>query len=162
MPHNSSQRNFRDSDRLWHFAGCEFDELRLELRVEGKPVELELKPLEVLQQLLQHAGKVCTKEQLLEAAWPGLMVVDSSLATAMSKLRKALGDENSAIVLTVPRVGYRLAVPVHSQLITASSDWAELGFNAGDAYPGANIGVLSGRWMFPEQRSVVGRATEDT
>ena len=137
MPHNTSQQiTAEDSERLWHFAGCEFDEMRLELRVEGKPVDLELKPLEVLQQLLQHAGKVCTKEQLLDAAWPGLMVVDSSLATAVSKLRKALGDENSAIVLTVPRVGYRMAVPVHSQLITASSDWAELGFKAGDAIPG--------------------------
>ena len=42
--------------RLWTFAGREFDESRLELQVGESPVELKLKPLEVLVQLLQHAG----------------------------------------------------------------------------------------------------------
>lgn len=113
MVHNSLRGEGSEfSDRLWHFAGCEFDELRLELRVNGTPVELELKPLEVLHQLLRRGNEVVTKEELLQTVWPGLMVVDGSLATAMSKLRKALGDGDSSIVLTVPRVGYRLGVPV--------------------------------------------------
>ena len=42
------------SDRLWLFAECEFDETRLELRVHGASVELELKPLEVLRILLHR------------------------------------------------------------------------------------------------------------
>lgn len=100
------------SDRVWRFAACEFDELKLKLRVRGEPVELELKPVEVLLHLLRHANEVVTKEDLLNAVWPGLMVVDGSLATAVSKLRKALGDDDSSIILTIPRVGYRLAVPV--------------------------------------------------
>ena len=125
-----------DSDRLWNFAGREFDESRLELRVNGRAVELELKPLEVLVQLLRHAGEVLTKDELLDAAWPGLTVVDGSLATAIYKLRKALGDEESAIVVTVPRVGYRLAASVHSKAIQASPPAAEPGFNEGDAVPG--------------------------
>jgi serine/threonine protein kinase/DNA-binding winged helix-turn-helix (wHTH) protein len=137
MVHNGSRGEGSElSDRLWTFAGCEFDELRLELRVNAKAVELELKPLEVLLHLLRHAGEVVTKEELLEAVWPGLMVVDGSLATAMSKLRKALSDENSSVVLTVPRVGYRLAVPVHSKPIIVSSFAADLGFKAGDTVPG--------------------------
>src|SRR5215813_1739022 len=94
--------------RIWTFAGREFDESRLELRVRGHPVELELKPLEVLVQLLQHTGEVVTKDELVEAVWPGLSVVDGSLATAVHKLRKALGDSDSTVVVTVPRVGYRL------------------------------------------------------
>ncbi len=69
------------SGRLWRFAGCEFDELSLQLRVKGRAAELELKPLEVLLQLLLHAGEVVTKEALLDAVWPGLNVVDGSLAT---------------------------------------------------------------------------------
>src|SRR5437762_5313184 len=93
------------SGRVWTFAGREFDESRLELRVNGKPVELELKPLEVLLHLLQHADDVVTKDELLEAVWPGLSVVEGSLSTAVYKLRKALADENSSIVVTVPRVG---------------------------------------------------------
>src|SRR5262245_36010995 len=94
--------------RVWTFASREFDESRLELRVNGSPVELELKPLEVLIQLLQRAGEVVTKEELLEAVWPGLSVVDGSLSTAVYKLRKVLRDEDSSVIVTVPRVGYRL------------------------------------------------------
>ncbi|MBS1853447.1 MAG: tetratricopeptide repeat protein [Acidobacteria bacterium] len=121
--------------RLWRFAECEFDELRRELRVQGQAVDLEAKPLDVLLQLLLHAGEVVTKDELLESVWPGLMVVDGSLATAISKLRKALGDGDS-IILTVPRVGYRLAAPVHCKVVASLPAWADLGFQVGDSVPG--------------------------
>lgn len=122
--------------RLWRFAGCEFDELSLQLRVKGRAAELELKPLEVLLQLLLRAGEVVTKEALLEAVWPGLHVVDGSLATAISKLRKALGDSDSQIVMTIPRVGYRLVVPVQTTAAAAPAQWRELDLQAGDGVPG--------------------------
>ncbi|MBZ5657252.1 MAG: transcriptional regulator [Acidobacteriia bacterium] len=123
------------SARLWRFGDCEFDELRRELRVRGGPVELEAKPVEVLVQLLHHAGEVVTKEELLESVWPGVMVVDGSLATAISKLRKAIGDEEQLTILTVPRVGYRLTVPAQSKAL-AGGMWAELGLKSGDNVPG--------------------------
>ena len=121
--------------RLWRFADYEFDELRRELRTKGKPVELESKPLEILLQLLLHAGEVVTKEELLESVWPDVMVVDGSLATAVSKLRKAMGDEDHPAVVTVPRVGYRLAVPVYCKSVAAPAG-PELGFRSGDSVPG--------------------------
>src|SRR5512144_1529508 len=74
------------SGRLWHFGHCDFDETRYELRVHGRAVDLEVKPLEVLHQLLQRNGEVVSKEYLLEKVWPGVLVVDASLATAVSKL----------------------------------------------------------------------------
>jgi DNA-binding winged helix-turn-helix (wHTH) protein len=120
--------------RIWRFADCEFDELARVLRVRGQTVELELKPLELLLHLLLHAGEVVTKEELLEAVWPDVLVVDSSLATAVSKLRKAVGDEDRPIVSTVPRVGYRLAVPVACQTVAAPPG-PELGLQAGDSVP---------------------------
>src|SRR5579872_867311 len=123
-------------DYLWFFAGCEFDDLRLELRVRGKSVDLELKPLEVLQKLLRFSGDVVSKEELLEDVWPGLMVVDGSLATAISKLRKALGDKDSSIVKTVPRVGYRMGVPVRSRPLVPSNALEPLGLQEGDPVPG--------------------------
>src|SRR5215470_604986 len=121
--------------RLWRFSDYEFDELRRELRVKGKPTELEAKPLEILLQLLLHAGEVVTKEELLESVWPDVMVVDGSLATAVSKLRKAMGDEDHPAVATVPRIGYRLAVPVYCKSVAAPAG-PELGFKAGDLVPG--------------------------
>jgi DNA-binding winged helix-turn-helix (wHTH) protein/TolB-like protein len=99
------------SGRVWQFGECSFDELRHELRVCDKVVELEAKPLEVLHQLLMRAGDVVRKEDLLDSVWPGTLVVDASLATAVSKLRKVL-DEGDTIIKTVPKVGYRLSVQV--------------------------------------------------
>src|ERR1700730_15792417 len=122
------------SGRLWRFEDYEFDELRRELRVKGRAVELESKPLDILLQLLLHAGEVVTKEELLESVWPDVMVVDGSLATAVSKLRKAMGDEDHPIIVTVPRVGYRLAVPVYCKTVAAAG--SDLGFKAGDLVPG--------------------------
>src|SRR5438067_597650 len=124
------------SGRVWTFAGREFDEARLELRVNGKPVELELKPLEVLVQLLDHSGDVVTKDQLFDAVWPGLSVVDGSLATAIHKLRKALGDEDCAVIVTIPRVGYRLAAAAHSWASRLCPFPSELSFKAGQPVPG--------------------------
>lgn len=119
--------------RVWRFAGCEFDELRHELRVGGTAVDVEAKPLDVLHQLLIHAGEVVTKEELLETAWPGVMVVDGSLATAVSKLRKAL--QSDGIIVTVSRVGYRMGVPVHAARLSPPS-WPALHLEAGQAIGG--------------------------
>ena len=130
------------SGRLWRFADYEFDELGRELRVKGKPVDLESKPLDLLLQLLLHAGEVVTKEELLESVWPDVMVVDGSLATAVSKLRKAMGDEDHPAIVTLPRVGYRLGVPVYCKTVAAASG-PELGFKAGDAVPGREQWRLS-------------------
>src|SRR5437762_13999891 len=107
------------SGRLWRFANCEFDEFSRQLRVAGDLVDLESKPLEMLNQLLLHAGEVVTKDELLDSVWPGVSVVDGSLATAVSKLRKALGDEEQALIVTVPRIGYRLGVPAQAAKVSA-------------------------------------------
>jgi non-specific serine/threonine protein kinase len=56
---------------MWRFADCEFDERRRELRVGGAVVDIEAKPLDLLHQLLLHAGEVVTKDELLDAVWPG-------------------------------------------------------------------------------------------
>jgi serine/threonine protein kinase/DNA-binding winged helix-turn-helix (wHTH) protein len=136
MNNKGSARDIAEtSARLWRFADYELDELGRELRVKGRAVELEAKPLDVLLQLLLHAGEVVTKEELLESVWPDVMVVDGSLATAVSKLRKAMGDEDHPAIVTVPRVGYRLAVPVYCKAVAAAAG-PELGFKAGDAVPG--------------------------
>jgi DNA-binding winged helix-turn-helix (wHTH) protein/serine/threonine protein kinase len=138
----SMQNPAQGSGRLWRFANYEFDELGRELRVKGRPVDLESKPLDILLQLLLHAGEVVTKEELLESVWPDVVVVDGSLATAVSKLRKAMGDEDHPAIVTVPRVGYRLGVPVYCKTVAAPAG-PELGFKAGDTVPGREQWRLS-------------------
>jgi TolB-like protein/DNA-binding winged helix-turn-helix (wHTH) protein/Tfp pilus assembly protein PilF len=128
------------SKRIWRFAGCEFDESRRQLRVRGSAVDLEEKPLEVLRQLLLRPGEVVTKEELLAAVWPGLTVVDGSLTVAISKLRKALGEEQ-AVIVTRARVGYRLDAPV--ELVGSN---APVGAELHDATP---VDTTTARLRYP-------------
>lgn len=132
MSGSSSSRRRR---RLWRFAGAEFDEASWALRVDGEVVQLEGKPLEVLHELLLRAGEVVAKDELLDAVWPGVAVVEGSLPTAISKLRKALGKRDVNIIETVPRVGYRLIAPVRIDSIDAPLA-PRFTFAAGDSVPG--------------------------
>lgn len=97
---------------IWHFARAVFDERAMELRVAGQPVELERKPLELLRHLLRHAGEVVTREELLEAVWPGRIATEASLAKAVSRVRQELGDSDQTLIRTVHGYGYRLAAEV--------------------------------------------------
>ena len=100
--------------RCWTFANCAFDEANWSLTVDGRRVAVEGKPLELLRELLLRAGNLVSKAELLDAIWPDIAVVEASLPTAVHKLRLALHDDcrDTPIIETVPRIGYRLAVPV--------------------------------------------------
>jgi len=101
----------------WAFGSIAFDEGRWQLSVGGEVIELERKPLEVLQYLLHHAGEVVTKEELLSTVWEGRIVVEAVLTNAIGKLRKALRDDEQRIILTLPRVGYRLDAKVSRRVV---------------------------------------------
>jgi eukaryotic-like serine/threonine-protein kinase len=114
----------------WRFGPAEFDEARHELRLGGLPVELESKPLEVLTVLLHHAGEVVTKRELLDEVWRDRVTVEHVLATAVGKLRQALGPEGAALIVTVPRIGYRLAAEV-SRTAVGQAHFSELALERG-------------------------------
>lgn len=119
----------------WRFGSAEFDEARRELRLGGLPVPLESKPLEVLTVLLHHAGEVVTKRELLDEVWRGRVTVEHVLATAVGKLRQALGPEGAEMILTVPRIGYRLAAEV-SRAAVGQIHASELKLSPGQPVPG--------------------------
>ncbi|WP_169577675.1 protein kinase domain-containing protein [Sinimarinibacterium sp. CAU 1509] len=119
---------------VWRFSEAEYDERNGRLSVGGQEREMERRPLEVLAYLLRHAGEAVTKDELLEAAWPGMVTVDAVLTNAVAKLRKALGDENQQIIVTLHRVGYRLMGPVHRKLIAVQPQ--SLNLNEGQPVPG--------------------------
>lgn len=102
---------YRLCRRRWSFADCVFDEANWTLLVGGQRVAVEAKPLELLRALLLNADTLMSKDDLLDAVWPDVVVVEASLATAVRKLRTALGDDARAtpLIETVPRIGYRLA-----------------------------------------------------
>ena len=119
----------------WRFGDAEFDEARHELRVGGLPVEVEHKPLRVLALLLRHTGEVVTKEELFAEVWAGRVTVDHVLATAIGKLRKALGGAGGDRIVTVPRIGYRLAGQVE-RIATGRRAGSALELQPGQPVPG--------------------------
>jgi TolB-like protein/DNA-binding winged helix-turn-helix (wHTH) protein/cytochrome c-type biogenesis protein CcmH/NrfG len=105
--------------RRWLFANAVLDERSLTLTVDGKVSALDPKPLEVLLHLLNHAGEVVTKDELLAAVWPGRILSDAGLTSCVARLRAALADDAQSIIKTVHGYGYRLVAPVKVEASTA-------------------------------------------
>jgi DNA-binding winged helix-turn-helix (wHTH) protein/TolB-like protein/Tfp pilus assembly protein PilF len=85
-----------------------------QLSAAGKTVKLEPKAMAVLVYLADRPGQVVSREALLSAIWPGVLVGDDSLTQVVIKLRKALGDaaEKPAYIQTISKGGYRLVAAV--------------------------------------------------
>ncbi len=73
-------------------------------------VKVEPKAMTVLMYLADRPGEVVSREALLAAAWPGVVVGDDSLTQIIIKLRKAFGDapDQPAYIQTIAKRGYRL------------------------------------------------------
>lgn len=96
----------------YRFEAGLFDEAAMELFVDGAPVRMEPKPLQLLAELVRRTGEVVAREELLDAVWPEAEVGLETLTTAVSKLRKALGPELKDRIVTQHGVGYRFKGPV--------------------------------------------------
>lgn len=105
---------------LWRFGQTVLDERVASLRVAGTGVELDRSAYDVLLALLRHAGEIVTKDELLEAGWPGRIVSENSLAKAVSRLRQALGEDGEAL-RAVHGYGYRLAAAVGFQAVAGEN-----------------------------------------
>lgn len=84
------------------------------LRLNGKPLALTPKMLEVLQVLIKNYGQIVGKEELMKAVWADSFVEDNNLTFTINQLRKILGDNahNPVFIETVPRRGYRFIADV--------------------------------------------------
>jgi DNA-binding winged helix-turn-helix (wHTH) protein len=133
----------------WHFAGAVLDERSLELRVNGVDTELERKPLEALLYLLQHAGEVCTKDELLAGVWPGRVLSETVLTKCIGRLREALGDQGQDIIKTVYGFGYRFIAPVQVESVPVPEP-SRFDLRPGDHLPGRLL------WSLVERLGVGG------
>ena len=85
----------------------------------GQPVALPPRALAVLTALLATPGTVVSKQNLMNAAWPGTFVTESSLLEAIGLLRDALGDDRRrpTYIQTVHRRGYRFIAPISTNTL---------------------------------------------
>ena len=81
-----------------------------------RSVALEPRVMQVLLALVDAAGAVLARDDLLRRCWPGVTVGDHAVTRAIAEARRALRESGSTLVVeTIPRVGFRLAVPVDDQ-----------------------------------------------
>jgi DNA-binding winged helix-turn-helix (wHTH) protein/pimeloyl-ACP methyl ester carboxylesterase len=82
----------------------------------GEAIPLRLKVFDTLVVLIENAGRLVTKQELLDRVWPETTVEENNLNHNVSVLRKALGERATGqqYIETVPRVGYRFAAPVEA------------------------------------------------
>ena len=91
---------------------CRLDLDRGTLTRGGALVPIRAKAFGLLCHLARNVGRVVSKDELLDAVWPGVTVTEDSLTQAMRDLRRAIGDERGEIVRTIPRRGYLFAIPL--------------------------------------------------
>lgn len=82
------------------------------LGADGVEVALRPKLLALLLHLVERAGAVVARDELLAAVWPGLHVSDDSVAQCVKDIRRALSDGDGRLLRTLPRRGYLLAAPM--------------------------------------------------
>ena len=75
----------------------------------GQPIDLTPVELRIMTQLMEHPGRVFTKQQLYECGWGDEYVAaENSVMVCMSKLRSKLSDDPQAYIRTIRGLGYRL------------------------------------------------------
>jgi DNA-binding winged helix-turn-helix (wHTH) protein len=90
------------------FGDCTLDTDSRELLRGGQPVRLTGKAFQMLETLVAHAPKALSKDALQTSLWPDVFVDESNLASLVTELRTALGDEahRPRFIRTVYGFGY--------------------------------------------------------
>ncbi len=101
--------------RLYQFGPFELDRAARVVFCGGQPVMLAPRTVDTLIALVESAGRVLTKEDLLHAIWGNRAVEDVNLTQQISLLRRALSakDPSTEYIRNFSGRGYQFAAPVH-------------------------------------------------
>jgi TolB-like protein/DNA-binding winged helix-turn-helix (wHTH) protein len=139
------------------FGLFELDLKAGQLGKNGTKIRLPQQPLQLLSALLEHPGKIVTREELRQRLWPSDVFVDfdHGLNKSIQKLRDALGDsaDSPRYIETIPRVGYRFIAPVNGDTRPPEPEQESSGSTPGmprdsPAHPPATaiLGSRSAQW----------------
>jgi TolB-like protein/DNA-binding winged helix-turn-helix (wHTH) protein/Flp pilus assembly protein TadD len=103
------------------------------LLLTDKPLPLTPKVFDTLLILVEHSGRIVTKEELMSRLWPDTFVEEANLTSNIQQLRKSLGDNarHPIYIETVARRGYRFIMPVQTQ---APSQTVSVHSSAAESY----------------------------
>src|SRR5262245_66240296 len=77
---------------MFQFEGYTLDIARNSLLAADREVPLRRKSFELLRYLVENPDRLVTKEELLKAIWPNVIVTDEVLTQCVSEVRQATGD----------------------------------------------------------------------
>ena len=99
---------------LYHFGAFRLDAAERRLWCENEPISLAPKQFDLLFYFVENAGRVATKNDLLDAVWTDTYIEETTLARNVSWLRKELGEfaDGETLIETVPKHGYRFTAEV--------------------------------------------------
>jgi DNA-binding winged helix-turn-helix (wHTH) protein/TolB-like protein/Tfp pilus assembly protein PilF len=111
------------TSRVFEFGDFRLDGSGRRLLKAGEPVRLTPRLFETLLYLVEHRGTVLSKDDLLAALWPDVVVEENNLGQAISKLRQVLGEApgENRYIATVSGRGYRFV----AQVTPVAADGAE-------------------------------------
>ena len=96
------------------------------LLLDGSEIVLRPKTFAVLRYLVENSGRLVAKDELFAAVWPNIAITDDVLVQSVGELRRALGEDGTRLIRTVPRRGYRLESEVSFAASTDQSSDAAL------------------------------------
>jgi DNA-binding winged helix-turn-helix (wHTH) protein len=92
------------SGEEFRFAGFTLDPARgVLLAAGGAEVPLRPKSMVLLRFLIANAGRLLSRDAIMAAIWPEVVVTDQSITQCVHDIRRALGDKTQQLLRTVPR-----------------------------------------------------------
>ena len=79
---------------------------------DGAEIALRPKSFDLLAVLARNPRRTLSRNELLDAVWPGVTVTDESVTQCVREVRRAIGDPDGRLLRTVARRGYRLDLEV--------------------------------------------------
>lgn len=116
------------------FGPFRLDEAGRMLLLSGHEMPLQPRVFDLLVYLINSRARVVSKDELLDALWPGVTVTENSLQRAVSTLRAALreGGMDDA-VRNFPRAGYRFCVEPEAGRLEPAGSASQAGMGTGAA-----------------------------
>jgi DNA-binding winged helix-turn-helix (wHTH) protein/tetratricopeptide (TPR) repeat protein len=94
------------------FGAFILDQPRRTVSRDGADIELRSQSFDVLDYLVRNAGRVVSKDELIDAVWDRKPANEDSLVQCIADIRRALGDGDHRLIRTLPRKGYMFVAPV--------------------------------------------------
>ncbi|HSM19612.1 MAG TPA: transcriptional regulator, partial [Hyphomicrobiales bacterium] len=94
------------------FDDFELDIGAAELRCKGEALPVEPQVFDLIRLLVENAGRVVSRDDIIEHVWGGRIVSDTAISTRINAARRALGDDGKTqrYVKTIQRRGFRFEV----------------------------------------------------